>query len=289
MRITSQYILALALSGSLVSQQSYADCGWDSCDRPQERVSLEATQSITIRRLSEAFGHLVGRDIRGQDLELNVEDVIRGLRAELAGQASPMTDSEYADVVKRFKDGSFQETASHNLALANAFMASNAKKPGVIELIPSKVQYRVLQPGHGLSVSVDSAPLVQYTGRYLDGTLFGSTEEAGGPIAIPLAQMIPGFRDGVAGMKEGEKRRLFIHPEFAYGPISEIPPNSLLVFEVEILQSDVTQPVVQVKHEPVAEPAKVISTSDVDAWDLTLDSEDNDVFSKRPLKLRPAN
>lgn len=285
MRITSQYMLALALIGSWISQRSYGDCGWDSCENPQERVSLEANQSITIHRLSEAFGHLVGRDIKGQDLGLNVEDVIRGLRAELAGQPSPMADAEYAEVVKRFKDGSFQETASHNLVLANAFLASNAKKPGVIEMVPSKVQYRVLQPGRGSLVTVDSAPLVQYTGRYLDGTLFGSTEEAGGPIAIPLAQMIPGFRDGVAGMKEGEKRRLFIHPDYAYGPISEIPPNSLLVFEVEILQSDVAQPVVQVKNEP----AKVISTSDVDAWDLNLDEEDSDAFSKRPLKLRPAH
>ena len=55
--------------------------------------------------------------------------------------------------------------------------------------------------------------------------------------ALPIKQSIPGFAKGLVGMKEGEKRILYIHPELAYGLAGHLPPNSLLIFEVEIVKA----------------------------------------------------
>lgn len=298
--------LAVAFLGLTASSLGHADCRWDEgiCTRPEsEAISIKAGQMADIHHVSETFGHLVGREIQAQDLPLDIDDVIAGLRAALDGGRPPMSEQEYVEVLDRLKNREFQATADHNLALANAFMASNAKKAGVVDIIPSKVQYRILKAGSGAAVRSDSSPLVRYSGYYLDGTLFGSSDEVGGTIAIPLAQMIPGFRDGVKGMKEGEERRLFIHPDYAYGAISEIPPNSLLIFNIEIVRADGAQtPAVpgSVRYQdnslstsvsPAAAPAKANSTVADTAWDLRMDDEEpaqNNRFSKRPLKLQPA-
>jgi FKBP-type peptidyl-prolyl cis-trans isomerase len=293
----------LALTGHM---SVYSDCSWDDEDcqwsRENASLSLQAGQTADIHQVSETFGHLVGREIKAQELDLNVDDVILGLRAALAGRRAPMTEQEYVEVIERLKNRDFQQAAETNLALANAFMSSNAKKPGVVELVPSKIQYRTLQPGNGAVVKADAAPLMRYSGHYLDGTLFGSSDEVGGPIAIPIAQMISGFREGVKGMKEGETRRLFIHPDYAYGAISEIPPNSLLIFKVEVIRADGSQaptasePRKPERYErPVSQSAltrsKPTGTYDNASWDLNFDDEgerEDKQFSKRPLKLRPA-
>jgi len=68
--------------------------------------------------------------------------------------------------------------------------------------------------------------------------VFGSSEETGGPITIPLDQTIPGFSKGLVGMKEGEKRRLFVHPDLGYGTMGQLPPNELLIFDIEVVKAD---------------------------------------------------
>ncbi len=57
-------------------------------------------------------------------------------------------------------------------------------------------------------------------------------------MTIPLDQTIQGFNLGIAGMKEGEKRRLFVHPELGYGTTGHLPPNSLLIFDIEVVKAD---------------------------------------------------
>ena len=84
----------------------------------------------------------------------------------------------------------------------------NKKEHGVVEVVPGKLQYLIIKEGTGATVEPHSSPKIHYTGKYQDGTVFGTSEEMGGPITIPLDQTIPGFSKGIMGMKEGEKRRL---------------------------------------------------------------------------------
>ncbi len=117
-------------------------------------------------------------------------------------------------------------------------MEKNKKKNEVIEVVPDKLQYTILKQGDGVVVEAHSSPKIHYTGKYQDGTVFGTSEEMGGPITIPLDQTIPGFSKGIVGMKEGEKRRLFVHPDLGYGTTGQLPPNELLIFDIEVTKAN---------------------------------------------------
>ncbi len=92
--------------------------------------------------------------------------------------------------------------------------------------------------GTGPAVKKGDRVSVHYTGRLLDGTVFDSSVERGQPISFPLNRVIPGWTEGLQLMKVGDKFKFEIPPNLAYGPSSpspKIPPNSTLVFEVELL------------------------------------------------------
>ncbi len=80
--------------------------------------------------------------------------------------------------------------------------------------------------------------VVHYTGYLDDGTIFDSSVQRGQPAEFPVDQVIPGFREGVLGMKVGGRRRLIIPPELGYGAQGQgpIPPNARLTFDVELLE-----------------------------------------------------
>ena len=97
-----------------------------------------------------------------------------------------------------------------------------------------------LTPGTGALAKAGDRVSVHYVGTLTDGTKFDSSRDRNQPFQFTLGQgqVIKGWDEGVAGMKVGEKRKLTIPPAMAYGPQGrppKIPPNSTLVFEVELL------------------------------------------------------
>ena len=104
---------------------------------------------------------------------------------------------------------------------------------------PSGLKYQVLKQGTGtVSPKATDTVNVHYHGTLLDGTVFDSSVERGQPISFPLNRVIPGWTEGLQLMKVGDKFKFEIPPNLAYGPNSpspKIPPNSTLVFEVELL------------------------------------------------------
>jgi FKBP-type peptidyl-prolyl cis-trans isomerase len=110
---------------------------------------------------------------------------------------------------------------------------------GNVQKTASGLHYVITQPGTGKQATPMSTVSVKYTGKLLDGTVFDSSERQGGkPVEFPLNQVIPGWTEGIALLKEGSKATLIIPSEMAYGPQGRpgIPKNSVLVFDVELIQ-----------------------------------------------------
>jgi peptidylprolyl isomerase len=116
--------------------------------------------------------------------------------------------------------------------------AASASKNDMITTA-SGLKYQVLKKGTGtVSPTATDTVNVHYHGTLLNGTVFDSSVERGQPISFPLNQVIPGWTEGVQLMHVGDKFKFEIPPNLAYGPNSpspKIPPNSTLVFEVELL------------------------------------------------------
>jgi FKBP-type peptidyl-prolyl cis-trans isomerase len=129
-------------------------------------------------------------------------------------------------------------TPEENKAAGEAFLAENAKKPGVVTT-GSGLQYQIITEGTGKSPSSTANVTVHYQGTTIDGKEFDSSYKRGAPASFPLNRVIPGWTEGLQLMKEGGKSRLFIPSNLAYGERGagrDIGPNAALIFDVELIK-----------------------------------------------------
>ena len=240
-KITPILFGLLCAGGVVFAQDSASSPGVEpqAIDQPKG-ASKEAAGDIEIdmAKLSQAFGNFIGKNIQGPGVKFDVDNLIQGIRDGAAGKPSPLNEKEYEQMMLALQQKAYKEMSETNLSSANEFMKKNSSESGVKEIVPGELQYQILQDGSGNEVSGHSSPKINYTGKYQDGTVFGSSEEMGGPITVPLDQTIPGFSKGIVGMKEGEKRRLFVHPNLGYGTTGQLPPNELLIFDIEVVKAD---------------------------------------------------
>lgn len=233
------FSLKLTLTALLATGYTYS---FAAEEKLAPNSSTESTKSANeepdIKKLSEAFGHFIGRNLKSSGLNFDIDSFVKGIRDGESGKPAPMSDKEYEQQMIVLQEKAFKYLANENLKAAEEFLKKNSAERGIVEIVPGKLQYIILQEGKGQTVTEHSHPKIQYTGKYLDGTVFGSSEDTGGPITIPLDQTIPGFSQGLVGMKEGEKRKLFVHPDLGYGKTGHLPPNSLLIFEVEVQEAN---------------------------------------------------
>lgn len=197
-----------------------------------------AAEEKTVRneelvKISEAMGHLIGKNLQALGLPLDIEALVRGMQEASTGKESPLTEEECMDALSHLQEESLIKVAETNLKDANAFLLENQKKEGMIVLDSGKLQYQVLKQGDGQVVESYSKPLIRYRGKCLNGPVIPVTEEF-----VDLDETILGFQKALIGMKEGEVRTLYIHPEYGYGDQPHPTPNALLIFEVELIKAD---------------------------------------------------
>ena len=192
-------------------------------------------ENIDPNKVSEAFGHLIGKNLESLGFDFDIEKIIKGLEDSVAGKTPPMTETQCVQAISYVQEEAFQKTAEKNLIEADLFLEKNANKKGIIVKNDGKLQYKILKKGHGKKVEPQDSPTIQYKGSFLDGKVFGQSEEKE---LINLEDTIPGFKDGIIGMEEGESRQLYIHPSLGYGTSGYLPPNSMLIFEIELIQAN---------------------------------------------------
>jgi peptidylprolyl isomerase len=202
----------------------------------KQTTTAKADSPEDILIVSEAFGHFIGRNLNSPGIQFDLEKIIKGIRDGAAGKPAPLSDAEYEKAMASMQEQAFKATAESNLKAAEEFLKKNKNTAGIIEIEPGKLQYMILSEGKGPAVTAHDTPTVHYSGKYLDGKEFGASGE-NEPISVPLAQTIQGFSKGIMGMKEGEKRRLFVHPELGYGTAGMLQPNALLIFDIEVVKA----------------------------------------------------
>lgn len=193
---------------------------------------------------SHAIGLSMGERLHAQSLDehtLSVAQLTRGIDDAMTGK-EPSRDEQLA--VMTYLQTFQSKLAQQNNAKARAFLAANRKKPGVVETA-SGLQYKILAKGSGTPPKSTDTVTVHYTGRLLDGTEFDGTDLRNNePASFPVNGVIPGWQEALALMQPGAKWEIYIPPNLAYGDNSDppIPPGSLLVFNVELLKVEGSQP-----------------------------------------------
>ena len=125
------------------------------------------------------------------------------------------------------------------VAAAPGLTIQEIESVGGINTLTSGLRYQVLKEGTGAKPSITDTVVTHYHGTFLDGSVFDSSVDRGEPATFGVSQVISGWTEALQLMKVGDKWRLYIPPDMAYGeasPTPAIPPNSALVFEVELLE-----------------------------------------------------
>jgi FKBP-type peptidyl-prolyl cis-trans isomerase FklB len=215
-----------------------------ACDpgKSETPLSLESDDA----KVNYSIGYQIGGDFLRQDVPLDPDALVAGIRDALAGAEAKLSEEERQETLVALQarmqaaQQALQQAAGEtNLAAAMAFLAENGAKEGVTTL-PSGLQYKVLTEGSGPKPAAADTVTVHYRGKLIDGTEFDSSYSRNAPATFPLNRVIKAWTEGLQLMGEGAKWELYVPPDLGYGAQGagdRIPPQSALVFEVELIKA----------------------------------------------------
>ena len=237
-RINSPVSLLLACAAL-----TFAGCGKQPASS-QSAAAAPAPAAATLdsvdQKVSYGIGHNMGAGLaRDSALTVDQAALIAGLTDGLAKAKTRVPESELEAAFTALHQKMAAAAAAageKQLALGNDYLAKNKAKPGV-HVTASGLQYEVLKSGSGPKPTATSTVKVHYHGTLVDGKVFDSSVERKEPIELSLNQVIAGGTEALQLMSVGDKWRLSIPPAIGYGARGkgDIPPNAVLIFEVELL------------------------------------------------------
>jgi FKBP-type peptidyl-prolyl cis-trans isomerase FklB len=184
--------------------------------------------------MSQSMRERLPADIDAEAYAAGAKDGLVGVDRKVSEEEAQRTLTALAEQAQEAARVKAEESSKTN----SEYLAANAGKDGV-ESLPSGLQYQVLTaaPEGAKQPSAEDTVEVHYHGTLTNGTVFDSSVERGETIKFPLSGVIAGWTEGLQLMGEGAKWRLFIPPSLGYGerPAGEIPPNSTLIFDVELI------------------------------------------------------
>ena len=189
--------------------------------------------------ISYSVGHQVGRDLARQGVEVNDALLLQGILDATQGNDPLMSFEKMIDTLAGLKERIVEHSKKQNLksrVLGEKFLAANATKEGVTQL-NSGLQYKVLQAGSGKKPTENDRVRVNYTGRDINGKVFGSTNQNGKqtPVEFKVTDVIPGWLEALQMMQEGAKWELYIPQQLAFKDTSPLAGQAV-IFEIELLE-----------------------------------------------------
>jgi len=208
---------------------------------------------------SYAIGLNIGKGLHKDEVDVDPDIVARGMKDGMAGTKAVLTDEEaqaalnnLSNDVRKHQQEVLEQSKTKNKNEGEAFLAANKEKPGVT-VLPSGLQYKILQEGTGPKPTASDTVVCQYRGTLLDGTEFDSSYKRGKPATFNVSRIIPGWTEALQLMPVGSKWQLYIPSSLAYGERGNGPigPNSTLIFDVELVSIEPKPQPPQPKLEPV--------------------------------------
>jgi len=226
--------------------------------------AAETATNLTTQNEKESYsiGYQVGISMKTDGVNVDFDKLVKGLQDAIHDK-EPLVSTEemrtlIVDLKKRARDvqmRKIQEQIVENAKESEKFLAENKKKEGV-KTTASGLQYKVLKEGDGVTPAPEDFVTVNYRGTFIDGKEFDSSYVKGEPIRVQADGVIKGWTEALAMMKTGAKWQLFVPPDLAYGRRGSgqrIPPNKVLVFEMELLSVEKGD---QAAQQPAAQTAQ---------------------------------
>lgn len=186
---------------------------------------------------SYGIGYDIGMNIAGGGIsaaDIKQADLLAGILDGLLGKSPAVK----AETIREAMQALGKRVLARKQEVANKYLEENKKKDGV-QATESGLQYQVLKSGSGASPNAESTVTVHYEGKLINGEIFDSSIKRGQPASFGVSQVIKGWTEALLRMRVGDKWRLFIPPNLAYGERGSPPaigPNEALIFEVELLK-----------------------------------------------------
>lgn len=201
-------------------------------------------EPVDREKLSYAVGYQVGIDFRQREADLDLETVINAMRDAVAEREPTVPPEEMASLLREMQERlqaeqleQFKELADKNKADSEQFLADNQSKKGIV-VLPSGVQYRIIDDGTGPRPTMESEVVVHYRSSTMKGLEFDSSFARGQPVTFTVNQVIKGWQEILPLMKTGATWQIFVPPELAYGIRGQRPvgPNEALVFDISLVE-----------------------------------------------------
>lgn len=203
-------------------------------------------QDITSEKgkLSYAIGWDIGEDIKRRGAEFDVETIIAAVRDSAAGKDPQVPAEEMVAMltelqkkVREEQTEAFQKLSDENQIKSEEFLAANISKTGIV-VLPSGIQYRIIDEGEGARPNMSSSVKVHYRGSKINGHEFDSSFARGVPEEFTVNTVLKGWQEVLPLMKTGATWQVFVPPELAFGPRGNPPvgPNEALIFDLKLVE-----------------------------------------------------
>lgn len=191
------------------------------------------------QKASYAIGQQIGQNLKGQNIDFDADVLAASIKEVRDGKTPMLTPEQMQQALMKLQEGlnaKQAEAAEKNAAEGKAFLEKNKGEPNV-KTTASGLQYIILEEGKGKTPTINDTVKAHYKGTLINGTQFDSSYDRGQPSEFPVGGVIKGWTEALTMLKTGSKVKLFIPPDLGYGASARpgIPANSVLVFEVELI------------------------------------------------------